>query len=48
MLGMLGIDGLTSAHAEGLDIEGADVEAILRAACDDARRLARTLIFENI
>ncbi len=37
---MLGIEKLTTVYAEGLDIRGADTEAIMRKAEDNAKSLA--------
>ncbi len=40
---MLGIEGLTTVSAEGLDIRGAEVETIIKEAEVKAKKLAETL-----
>ncbi|MGN0746129.1 MAG: NAD(P)H-dependent oxidoreductase [Aristaeellaceae bacterium] len=43
VLASLGIGGFTEVKAEGIDLEGCDVEAVLRRAEEEARQAARLL-----
>ena len=43
VLASLGIGGFTEVKAEGIDLEGCDVEAVLRRAEGEARHAARLL-----
>ena len=43
VLASLGIGGFTEVKAEGIDLEGCDVEAVLRRAEQEARHAARLL-----